>query len=220
MCKKRASLWRILFFLLLLICFFSSCTTFDKTAQKNEKSFEPGHSYDARLFLPKTEINLFNRLYPNFDDKRLEEDWEWKDVDPLALFSFAENRKRRRELFLYEYSPDVLLPGEEEPTQNQLAFKIVLKNRFPEAEILMTSNTVKIINRYEVSYDDFPPFREAGLTIQPPKNILELTAHLGLQWSNFNGSSLYIYNGSILMSKFKSGYVSLAFPNIDRPSEH
>lgn len=208
------------FFLIFLIYFLSGCATIDKTAQKHSKSFESGHSHDARLFLSKTEINLFNRLYLNFDEKRLENDWEWKDVDPLALFTPAENRKRRRELFLYEYSPNVLLPDEKEPTQNQLAFMTVLKNRFPEAEFLMTSKTVKIISRYEPSYDDLPTLRKADHSIPPPMNILELTADLGLQWSNFNGSSLYIYNGPILMSKFKSGYVSLAFPNIDRPIEN
>lgn len=208
------------FFFVFLICFLSGCATIDKTAQKHTKSFKPGNSYEARLFLSKTEINLFNRLYSNCDEKRLEKDWEWKDVDPLALFAPAENRKRRRELFLYEYSPNTLLPTEKEPTQNQLAFMTVLKNRFPEAEFLMTSKTVKIISRYEPSYDDLPTLRKADLNIPPPMNILELTADLGLQWSNFNGSSLYIYNGPILISKFKSGYVSLAFPNIDRPTEH
>ena len=153
MCKKRISLWIMPFYLIFLFYFLSGCATIDKTAQKHAKSFESGHSLDARLFLSKTEINLFNRLYLNFDEKRLEKDWEWKDVDPLALFTPAENRKRRRELFLYEYSPNVLLTDEKEPTHNQLAFMTVLKNRFPEAEFLMTSKTVKIISRYEPSYD-------------------------------------------------------------------
>ena len=220
MLKDRTISWLMPFIMIFLISVISGCATIDKTTQKNEENFQPGYSYDARLFLSKTEINLFNRLFPNFDEKRLEKEWEWKDVDPLALFSPAENRKRRREVFLYEYSPNDLLPTEKEPTKNQNTFLTVLKNRFPEAEFLMTSKTVKIISRYEPSYDDLPTLRKADLSIPPAKNILELTAGLGLQWSNFNGSSLYIYNGPILMSKFKSGYVSLAFPNIDRPIEH
>ena len=220
MCKKRTILWIMTFFLIFLISFVSGCDTIDKTAKNYAKSFKPGHSYDARLFLSKTEINLFNRLYPKFDEKRLEKEWEWKDVDPLELFTPAENRKRRRELFLYEYSPNALLPFEKEPNQNQLAFMAVLKNRFPGTEFLMTSKTVKIISLYEPNYDDLTTLRKTEPRIPHPKNILELSAQLGLQWSNFNGSFLYIYNGPILMSKFKSGYVSLAFPNIDRSMEH
>jgi hypothetical protein len=206
--------------LIFIISGLSGCASIDKTVQKQAENFEPGYSYDARLFLSKTEINLFNRLFSNFDEKRLEKEWEWKDVDPLALFSPAENRKRRRKLFLYEYSPNDLLSTEKEPTKNQLAFMTVLKNRFSEADFLMTSKTVKIISRYEPGYDDLPTLRKADLSIPAPKNVLELTADLGLQWSNFKGSSLYIYNGPILMSKFKSGYVSLAFSNIDRPIMH
>ncbi|MFO7605586.1 MAG: hypothetical protein R6W72_04725 [Desulfurivibrionaceae bacterium] len=220
MFKDRTISWIMPFILIFLISVLSGCATIDKTTQKDEKDFEPGYSYDARLFLSNSEINLFNRLFQNFNENRLGKDWEWKDVDPLALFSPAENRKRRRELFLYEYSPNDLLLTEKKPTKDQLAFLSVLKNRFPKAQILMTSKTVKIISRYEPSYDDLPTLRKANLSIPPAKNILELTADLGLQWANSNGTSLYIYNESILMSKFKSGYVSLAFPNIDRPIEH
>lgn len=196
-----------------------ACASLEKPPPIIQKYYKPGYSYDARIFLSKTEINLFDRLYPNFDEKKVEKDWEWKDVDPLALFTPEENRKRRRELFLYEYSPDAILPSEKEPSKNQFAFEIVLRNRFPEAEILMTSKTVKLISRYEPSYDDLPTLRKPDLSIPPPENILELTAQLGLQWANLGGSSLYIYNGYILMSRFKSGYVSLAYPNIDRPKE-
>ncbi len=220
MLKARIISLSLPLILVSLVSVISGCSAIDKTAPKNTKNLEPGYSYDARLFLSETEINLFNRLFPNFDNERLEKEWEWKDVDPIALFSPEENRKRRREIFLYEYSANNLLPTEKEPTKNQLAFLTVLKTRFPEAEFLMTSKTVKIISRYESSYDDLPTLRQANLSIPLSKNILELTADLGLQWSNFNGLSLYIYNGKILMSKFKSGFVSLAFPDIDRPIEH
>lgn len=185
--------------------------------QTNISDIELDHSYDARKFLSKTQVNLFDELYPRFGEKKLEKDWEWRDVDPLALFTPEENRKRRRELFIYEYSPDALLPFETEPNQDQLAFKSLLQNRFPEAVILMTSKTVKLISRYEPSYDDLPTLRKPDQRIPPPKNILELTADLGLQWSTVGGSTLYIYNGSILMARFKSGYVSLADAYIDRP---
>jgi hypothetical protein len=186
-------------------------------SQTNISDLELDHSYDARIFLSKTQVNLFDKLYPNLGEKRLEKEWEWKDVDPLALFTPEENRKRRRELFLYEYLPDAILPSETEPNQDQLAFKSVLQSRFPEAVILMTSKSAKLLSRYEPSYDDLPSLRKPDLRMPSPKNILELTADLGLQWSTVGGSTFYIYNGSILMSRFKSGYVSLADPYIDRP---
>jgi hypothetical protein len=203
-------------FVILIIALIVPHAAAEKS-QTNTSVIELGHSYDARKFLSRTQVNLFDKLYPNFGEKKLEKDWEWKDVDPLALFTPEENRTRRRELFLYEYSSDTVLSSENEPNQDQLAFKSVLQNRFPEALILMTSKTVKLVSRYEASYDDLPTLRKPDLSIPPPKNILELIADLGLQWSTVGGSTLYMYNGPILMSKFKSGYVSLADRYIDRP---
>jgi hypothetical protein len=203
-------------FAILIIALIAPHAAAEKS-QTETSSIELDHSYDARKFLSTTQVSLFNKLYPDFGETKLEKDWEWKDVDPLALFTPEENRKRRRELFLYEYSPNALFPSESEPNQDQLAFKSVLQSRFPEAVILMTSKTVKLVSRYEPSYDDLPTLRKPDLSIPPRKNILELTADLGLQWSTVGGSTLYIYNGSILMSRFKSGYVSLVDANIDRP---
>ena len=183
---------------------------------KNQIKVEFERAYDSRIFLSTTQVRLFNKFYPQFDEKKLEKDWEWKDVDPLALFTPEENRKRRREMFLYEHSPNTLLPTEGEPTQDQLAFKTVLQTRFPEAVILITSKTVKLVSRYEPSYDDLPTLRNLN-KLPDPKSMLELTADLGLQWSIFGGQYLYIYNGPILITRFKSGYVNIADPNIDRP---
>lgn len=203
-------------FTILIIALISTHAAAEKI-RTNTSEIQLDHSYDARKFLSRTQINIFDKLYPNFGEKKLEKDWEWKDVDPLALFTPEENRKRRRELFLYEYSPNTILQSETSPIQDQLAFKSVLQNLFPEAVILITSKTIKLISRYEPSYDDLPTLRKHGQGMPPLRNILELTADLGLQWSTVGGSTLYIYNGAILMSRFKSGYVSLADTYIDRP---
>jgi hypothetical protein len=69
--------------------------------QKDSYVIELDQDYDARIFLSRTQASLFNRLYPDFGQTRLEKDWEWKDVDPLGLFTPEENRKMRRDLFLY-----------------------------------------------------------------------------------------------------------------------
>jgi len=62
-------------------------------SQMDTSGIELDHSYDARKFLSTTQVNLFNKLYPDFGEKKLEKDWEWKDVDPIALFTPEENRK-------------------------------------------------------------------------------------------------------------------------------
>jgi len=178
---------------------------------------EAGRKYDARMFLTSTQRELFSQVYPDFDEKKLEKDWEWKDVDPIGLFSPSDNRRRRREQFIYEYSPSVLLDTEGEPNEDQLTFMKQLQKRFPEATVLMTSKTVKLISRYEPSYEDLETPRKKGTSVPPSRNLLKLTADLGVQWARLGGSSFYIYNGSILMSKFFSGHVSLAHPNFDRP---
>jgi hypothetical protein len=211
---------RVIGLLAVLIVAFNASNAVAEKSQTNISNFELDRSYDARLFLSNTQVNLFDRLYPYFDEEKLGKDyWEWKDkdIDPLALFTPEENRKTRREMFLYEYSSNTLRTSDKEPNQDQFAFKSVLQNRFPQAVILMTSGTVKLVGPYEASYDDLPTLRKPNLYISSPKSILELTADLGLQWSTLGGSTLFLYNGSILISRFKSGYVSLADPYIDRP---
>lgn len=160
-------IWGKTLIIVFIVTLSSSCATIPKSVQKTSSKYEPGYKYDARVFLSRTQTNPFNKIYPNFDDRKLEIDWEWKDVDPLALFTPEQNRKRRRELFLYEYSPNTLLPSEKIPSQAQLAFKVLLQNRFPEVSILMTSRTLKLISRYESSYDDLPTLRKPELTIPP-----------------------------------------------------
>ncbi len=71
-------------------------------AQAGPPSCPLGEECDARLYLSATEVTGFNRTYAEFDEKRAEKDWQWKDVDPLGLLTPAENRRRRRELFLLE----------------------------------------------------------------------------------------------------------------------
>lgn len=164
-----------------------------------------GIIYDARMFLTKTQRISFNKVYPNFDSAKVIKEWEWKDVDPLGLFTPEENRERRRQLFLFEYDPKAI--GTETPTTEQLALKIIVTQRIKGAEILFDNSNIKIISLYTTSYEKELPL----------KNLLEKLADLGLQWGQAGGQNLYIYNGNILLGKYKSGYVSLSDLNIDKP---
>jgi len=176
------------------------------TRDKAPVTPRPGERVDGRQFLSSTERNAFRRVYPDFDEPRAVKDWEWKDVDPLGLFAAAENRLRRRTLFLIEYDASAV-PAEEEPTEEQRAFQVVLEKQFEEPTIIMRRRTVKISVPYTDAYEKKFPVR----------NLLEKTARFGLQWAQVGGATLYIYNGAILMSRYRSGYVSLADPHIDRP---
>ena len=170
--------------------------------------FRVGVHYDARQFLSNTERNTFRNVYPHFDEPRTEKNWEWKDVDPVGLFSPEENRKRRRELFLFEYSSEAR-PEEDSPTEAQQALAPVLREQLGDATILMGRKTIKIVVPNTERYEGKIPLR----------NLLEKTARLGLQWAELGGMNLYIYNGPALMSRYKSGYVSLADRNIDQPAK-
>jgi trypsin-like peptidase len=178
---------------------------------------EPGRNYDARRFLTTTQRELFAQVYPHFDEEKAEKNWEWKDVDPIGLFSPSENRKRRREQFLYEYSPTMLLDADGEVHDNQLPFKKYLNDRFPQSTVLITARTVKLICNYTPQYEDLLTTRSNDTTSTVSRNLLKLTAELGVQWAQQGGTALYIYNGSILMSKYASGHVSMAYPDIDQP---
>ena len=187
---------------LLPLAFADAQTTRDKAPSPPR----PGIEYDSRGFLSPTERNAFKRVYPDFDEPRAVRDWEWKDVDPLSLFSAAENRLSRRTLFLLEYDVSAI-PVEDEPTEEQQAFQVVLEKQFEQPTITMRCLTVKISVPYTDAYEKKLPVR----------NLLEKTARFGLQWAQVGGASVYIYNGAILMSRYRSGYVSLADPQIDRP---
>jgi hypothetical protein len=189
---------RLLFALLLL------WTTFCFSQTKLTK-FVTGTNYDARLFLSKTQTVAFNRLYTDFESTKAIKDWEWKDVDPLGLFTPEQNRVRRRELFLFEYDSKTI--GTETPTTEQLAFKLLVAQRIEGAEILIDKSNIKILSPYTTSYEKNLPIG----------SLLEKLADLGLQWGQAGGQNLYIYNGSILIGKYKSGYVSSTDLNIDRP---
>src|SRR5438270_3491962 len=79
--------------------------------------------YDARQFLSAAERNTFRKLYASFDKPRVGKNWEWQDVDPVGLFSAEENRRRRRDAFLFEYSSSTR-PNEESPTNEQQGSRI------------------------------------------------------------------------------------------------
>src|SRR2546425_8384917 len=120
-----------------LIIVISICFGVSINGQQSEKHIKhdmpgivPTRDYDARIFLSRTQKITFKRLYPDFDEPRAEKNWEWKDIDPLGLYSAEENRARRRELFLYEYSPSARNPSDREPTREQLAFRAILSNQF------------------------------------------------------------------------------------------
>jgi len=165
--------------------------------------------YDARQFLSKVDIIAFNRAFPNFDEKRTVKDWEWKDVDPLGLYTPAQNRQTRRDIFLFELTPQNLQDHAGTPNSDQMAFKQVLEKESPGIEVLLTTHTAKILSHFTESYEtNDTSFRES---------LLMKTASWGLRWSQVGGKSLYIYNGNVLISRFKDGYVSLPLSDIDHP---
>jgi hypothetical protein len=182
--------------------FLLTSTSFCQTKSVNVSI---GIIYDARMFLSKTQTVSFNKLYPDFDSVKVVQQWEWKDVDPLGLFTPEQNKERRRELFLFEYNPKIV--GTESPTTEQLAFKIVVTQRIEGAEILLDNSNIKIISSYTTFYEKDLPI----------KSLLEKLADLGFEWRQTGGQNLYIYNGNILLGKYKSGYVSLSDLNIDKP---
>jgi hypothetical protein len=173
--------------------------------QSKTDTYVTATNYDARLFLTKTQIVSFDRLYPEFDSSKAVKNWEWKDVDPLGLFSPEENRTRRRELFLFEYTSTTI--DNTSPTEEQLAFKLLVSQRIEGAQILIDKSNIKILSPYTDSYERDLPLR----------SLLEKLSDLGLQWGQTGGINLYIYNGNVLMGKYKSGYVSLSDLNIDKP---
>lgn len=191
--------------ILFIVCFVG--TVFCSYSQSNSTKFSNGINYDARIFLTHTQITSFNKLYPEFDSTKTIKKWEWKDVDPVGLFEPEQNRARRRTLFLFEYNSQVI--GTESPTNEQLAFKLLVAQRIEGAEIIMDNSNIKIISPYTASYEKDLPLR----------NLLEKISDLGLQWGQAGGQNLYIYNGDILLGKYKSGFVSLTDLNIDKPNK-
>src|SRR2546425_11469015 len=82
-----------------LIIVISICFGVSINGQQSEKHIKhdmpgivPTRDYDARIFLSRTQKITFKRLYPDFDEPRAEKNWEWKDIDPLGLYSAEENR--------------------------------------------------------------------------------------------------------------------------------
>lgn len=193
---------------LALVIAFAAVNTNAQSKPRGSTAVQVGVDYDARQFLSNTERNAFRKIYPRFDEPRTEKSWEWKDVDPLGIFSPEENRKRRRELFLFEYSSEAR-PTEASPTEAQEALAPVLRQQLGDAMILMDRKTIKIVVPYTARYEGKIPLR----------NLLEKTTRLGLKWAELGGANLYIYNGPALMSRYKSGYVSLADRNIDQPTK-
>jgi hypothetical protein len=178
-------------------------------SQIDSLELKEGIDYDARLFLTETQVHSFNKIYTDFDSVKVVKNWEWKDVDPLGFFSPEENRAKRRELFLFEQNP--FLIGEEKPNVEKLAYKLLIERRIEDSKILIDNSTVKIIFPYTSLYENF---KFKGIY-----NLLEKISELGLEWAQTGGLNLYIYNGNILLGKYKSGYVSLACLNIDKPNK-
>ena len=168
-----------------------------------------GVDYDARFFLTNTQINTFNSRYPDFDSIKVEKIWEWKDVDPLELFTPEENRAKRREIFLFELNPYVV--GEKKTTIDQVAYKIRVETQVENSEIFIDNSTMKIILPYTIYYE--------GLKLKQIHNLLEKISVLGLEWALTGADNLYIYNGNILLGRYLSGYVSLAKLQLDSPNK-
>lgn len=186
-----------------------TCLTINGYSQIDSLNLKEGIDYDARLFMTKTQIYSFNKLYPEFDSSKVEKDWEWKDVDPLGFFSNDENRFNRRELFLFEHNPNSI--KDNNPIKEQIAFKILIEKQIDNSEILIDKSNAKIRFLYTVKYENFSPSEMYSL--------LEKISDLGLDWAQAGGDNLYIYNGNILLGKYKSGYVSIAKLNIDKPNK-
>lgn len=190
-----------------ILTFFGLTTTV--YSQIDSLELKEGIDYDARNFLTKTQIHSFNKLYADFDSVKVVKNWEWKDVDPLGFFTPGENRKKRRELFLFEYNPFVI--GEEKPNVEKFAYKLLVERRIEDSKILIDNSTVKIIVPYTSLYENFK--------FKGTYSLLEKLSELGLEWAQTGGVNLYIYNGSILLGKYKSGYVSLARLYLDKPNK-
>ncbi len=176
------------------------------TAQKPDVAV--GCAYDARAFLSKNDVALFNRKYPDFDQPH-EVDWQYRDVDPIRLFDPAQDRARRRELFLAEYSATSLGLTGAKPSPTELAFRLLVSSQIASQSVLMDTTTAKIVLPYTAAYE--------SLTADENQALLQKTASMGLQWALAGGDSMFIYNGAILISWFRHGYAGLANPNIDRP---
>jgi hypothetical protein len=174
--------------------------------QSSTDTFFKAINYDARLFLTKNQIVLFNRLYPEFDKSKAVKNWEWKDVDPLGLFTPEENRSRRRELFLFEYTPMTI--ENISPNKSQLTLKELLSKKIEGAQIIIDKSNLKILSPYRKSH-------ELELS---PRSLLEKLSDWGLLWGEKGGNNLYYYTGNVLIGKYKSGYVSLVDLNIDKPN--
>lgn len=202
----------ILIILLFILTFNSNCYNANNIS-RTLIEYEFSIKYDARLFLTEEQRILFNSFFPRFNSNVKYDEWEWQDVDPLKLLTPEENRFRRREHFLFEITPQKLPNFDNSPTQNQIVFGNNLKKIISNSDIFMTDNTIKINLKFDPKYDIY--FNKYYLSNQAP-NILKLTATLGLEWIKIGGTSLYFYNGSILISKFYVGYVILVNQLIDK----
>lgn len=186
---------------LLFFCVLSSILFH---SQNSENKFVINKNYDARLFLSKTQRVTFDKIFPEFDSRTIDSLNEWNDVDPLKIFTFEENRKRRRELFIYEINPEQIVKSE--VSELQKSFEMLINNNIPNSIIKINSTDIKILIPYTISYE----------TTKINQQLLEKLSDLGLQWSQVGGNNLYIYNGNILIGKYKSGYVVLTNTTIDQ----
>ena len=178
---------------------------------KSPEVLKTGIDYDARKFLSSVEVSDFNRIFPKFDEEPTEKNWEWKDVDPLGIFTPDQNRQKRREIFLFELDSKAIDEADGVPSTDQIAFKQVLEAEKSGIVVEISRQTAKILSPYSDSYETNKDSQEFS------QSLLTRTAAWGLRWSQVGGKNLYIYNGNVLISRFKYGYVSLPSSDIDRP---
>jgi len=139
--------------------------------------------YDARQFLSKEDVIAFNHIFPDFDQKPPEKNWEWKDVDPLGLYTPAQNRQTRRDIFLFELTPQNL-----QDNVGTLTLIAHLTNRFLLSNKKMEPLDYKkpVIVRYGT--ESLPFYIEKGFSVVDLVFNEKMVAVLG--YSPFNAKVL------------------------------
>ena len=189
---------------MLLFLFLTSLVSKSQTPESNPQ-YSIEVYYDSRFFLSNSESFKLTEIYPSIDDVVETKNWDWNDVDPLALFTPDENRLERRKRFLFDYDSSAIQNST--PSDEQLKFCQNIKENIPLSMILLDKSNFKIVLEYTISYKDNLPI----------ENLLKKLSELGLQWSEVGGNNLYIYNGCILIGMYKIGKVVACNLDIDKP---
>ena len=190
----------LLFLFVFFICFVSK-----SQKPKSYTQYSTEVYYDCRLFLSSSESIALKKIYTNIDDDIETKNWEWNDVDPLALFTPDENRLERKKRFLFDNDSSAI--ENSTPSDEQIKFSQSINENISNSNTLIDKSNLKIVLQYTFSYEDSLPI----------ENLLKKLSELGLQWSEVGGHNLYIYNGSILIGIYKNGKVAVSDVNIDKP---